>query len=316
MRYGILFSGQGAQRSGMGVELMADSLFSRIINQASADCDLDLLKIMQNDHNELSKTQYVQPALVAVSYGIFQMLKRDLPDLPIAGMVGLSLGEYAALLASKAISFDEGIQLVADRAKFMQEDANREASTLAAILDPQIPAIEKLIEEQQKNGEQIYIANYNSPRQIVLGGSTNAIQEITAKLQAASLAKRSVVLRVNGAFHTPFFNGARQKMHLRLQEVSFYEPQSLVVSNTINQPFCRTNLSTILERQLAVPTHFGDNLQYLIDKKNIDTTLEIGPGKTLTRFAHQVDRKLKGIHIENLDDYKKFVKEQQDGINK
>ena len=109
MYYGILFSGQGAQRSGMGVELMADSLFSRIVSWASDVCELDLLKIMKNEHNELNKTVYVQPAIVTVSYGIYQMLKRDLPQLPIKGMIGLSLGEYAALIASNSLSFEEGI---------------------------------------------------------------------------------------------------------------------------------------------------------------------------------------------------------------
>ncbi|MBB1100032.1 ACP S-malonyltransferase [Limosilactobacillus sp. WF-MT5-A] len=316
MRYGILFSGQGAQRSGMGVELMADSLFSRIVNQASEFSNLDLLKIMKNEHNELNKTQYVQPALVTVSYGIFKMLKRDLPDFPIAGMIGLSLGEYAALLASGALPFNEGIRLVTDRAKFMQEDADKEDTTLAAILNPQISAIEELIQKEQKQGKRIYIANYNSPRQIVIGGSIPDLQEIVAKLQKESLAKKSVILKVNGAFHTPFFDGARQKMHTRLQEVHFQKSQTPVISNTINGPFTVNNLSMILERQLAVPTHFGDNLQYLVKNEKVNATLEIGPGKTLTRFAHQVGHQLKESHIANLDDYKKFVKEQQDGIKK
>lgn len=163
MYYGILFSGQGAQRSGMGVELMADSLFSRIVSWASDVCELDLLKIMKNEHNELNKTVYVQPAIVTVSYGIYQMLKRDLPQLPIKGMIGLSLGEYAALIASNSLSFEEGIKLVADRARFMQQDADREISTLAAVLDPQLQEIKELITAQQENGQRVYIANYNSP---------------------------------------------------------------------------------------------------------------------------------------------------------
>lgn len=96
---------------------------------------------MKNEHNELNKTVYVQPAIVTVSYGIYQMLKRDLPQLPIKGMVGLSLGEYAALIASNSLSFEEGIKLVADRARFMQQDADREISTLAAVLDPQLQEI-------------------------------------------------------------------------------------------------------------------------------------------------------------------------------
>lgn len=189
MYYGILFSGQGAQRSGMGVELMADSLFSRIVSWASDVCELDLLKIMKNEHNELNKTVYVQPAIVTVSYGIYQMLKRDLPQLPIKGMVGLSLGEYAALIASNSLSFEEGIKLVADRARFMQQDADREISTLAAVLDPQLQEIKELITAQQENGQRVYIANYNSPRQIVVGGALTDLKATLKRWKKTSLLK-------------------------------------------------------------------------------------------------------------------------------
>ena len=316
MYYGILFSGQGAQQSGMGVELMADSLFSRIVSQASAVCELDLLKIMKNEHKELNKTAYVQPAIVTVSYGIYRMLKRDLPQLPIKGMIGLSLGEYAALIASNALSFEEGIKLVADRAHFMQQDADREISTLAAVLDPQLQEIQELITAQQENGQRVYIANYNSPRQIVVGGALNALKATLKKIEEDKLAKRTILLKVNGAFHTPFFNGARQQMHNRLQTVDFHEPQIEVISNTTNSLFHCEDLPGILEKQLAVPTHFGANIKELVKHAKIDTILEIGPGKTLSRFAHQVDQHLNTQHIENLADYEKFIKEQKDGTDR
>lgn len=316
MYYGILFSGQGAQQSGMGVELMADSLFSRIVSQASAVCELDLLKIMKNEHKELNKTAYVQPAIVTVSYGIYRMLKRDLPQLPIKGMIGLSLGEYAALIASNALSFEEGIKLVADRAHFMQQDADREISTLAAVLDPQLQEIQELITAQQENNQRVYIANYNSPQQIVVGGTLTDLKATLKKIEEDNLAKRTILLKVNGASHTPFFNGARQQMHNRLQTVDFHEPQIEVISNTTNSLFHCEDLPGILEKQLAVPTHFGANVKELVKHAKIDTTLEIGPGKTLSRFAHQVDQQLNTQHIENLADYEKFIKEQKDGTDR
>ena len=316
MYYGILFSGQGAQQSGMGVELMADSLFSRIVSQASAVCELDLLKIMKNAHKELNKTAYVQPAIVTVSYGIYRMLKRDLPQLPIKGMIGLSLGEYAALIASNALSFEEGIKLVADRAHFMQQDADREISTLAAVLDPQLQEIQELITAQQENNQRVYIANYNSPQQIVVGGTLTDLKATLKKIEEDNLAKRTILIKVNGAFHTPFFNGARQQMHNRLQTVDFHEPQIEVISNTTNSLFHCEDLPGILEKQLAVPTHFGANVKELVKHAKIDTTLEIGPGKTLSRFAHQVDQQLNTQHIENLADYEKFIKEQKDGTDR
>lgn len=316
MKYGILFSGQGAQRAGMGVELMADSLFSTVVKQASEISRLDLLKIMRDEHGELDQTEYVQPALVTVSYGIYRMLERDLPDLPVAGMAGLSLGEYAALFASRAVDFPTGLQLLVDRAKFMQADANKVKSTMAAVMNPDIDALEQYCQELQAQGKQVYIANYNSPKQLVIGGPVADVKAAAKEIKAAKLAKRAIVLKVNGAFHTPLFNGAREKMHQRLASVDFNEPTVPVISNTTVQPFQADEIGAIMERQLAVPTHFGEDLQYLVDHYQVNATLEIGPGKTLSSFAQQVDPELATYHIANLTDYQKFVKEYQDGTQR
>lgn len=295
---------------------MADSLFSSIVEEASAVSGLDLLTIMKDEHGELAKTEYVQPALVTVSYGIYRMLKRDVPTLPISGMVGLSLGEYAALFASQAVTFAAGMKLLVDRAKYMQADADKVASTLAAILEPDVAAVTALCQQLAASGKQVYIANYNSPAQLVIGGRVADVKDAVKQVKSNHLAKRAVILKVSGAFHTPLFNGARAKMHDRLQDVSFATPRVPVISNTTVAPFTKETTSAILERQLAVPTHFGDDLQYLIDHQHINATLEIGPGKTLTRFAKQVDRQQTTDHIANLTDYQKFVKEYQDGTQK
>ena len=311
MQYGILFSGQGAQRSGMGVELMADSLFSTIIAQASEISQLNLLAIMQNQDGQLEQTAYVQPALATVSYGIFRMLQRDLPDLPIAGMVGLSLGEYPALFANGMLDFPTGLQLLVDRAKYMQANANKTASTMAAVINPDLQAIEQLCQDCRRQGKQVYVANYNSPVQIVIGGPTAAVKAAVEEIKANKLAKRAIVLKVNGAFHTPLFNEASEKMHARLAAVKFHDAKIPVISNTTVKPFSANTVASILERQLAVPTHFGADLQYLIAHQRITGTIEIGPGKTLSRFAQQVEPKLTTNHIANLTDYEQFVKEHQ-----
>lgn len=311
MQYGILFSGQGAQRSGMGVELMADSLFSTIIKQASEISRLNLLEIMQNKDGQLEKTEYVQPALATVSYGILRMLQRDLPDLPIAGMVGLSLGEYPALFASEMLDFTTGLQLLVDRAKYMQADANKLESTMAAVINPELPAIEQLCQDYRQQGKTVYIANYNSPSQIVIGGPITDVKAIAEAIKANKLAKRAIVLKVNGAFHTPLFNVASRKMHDRLADIKFHDAKVPVISNTTVEPFAVDTIASILEKQLAVPTHFGADVQYLIDHQHVTATLEIGPGKTLSRFAKQVDPHLTTNHIANLTDYEQFVKEHQ-----
>lgn len=307
MKLGILFSGQGAQKPGMGLDFLSDPLFTNIISQGSQATGLDLEKIMASKDGELKQTKNVQPALVAMSFGIFEMLKRDLPKLPINAMVGLSLGEYAALIASQAIPVANGLRLLKDRGEYMQADADHVDSTMAAVLNPVQDKVAMICNRYS----QVWIANYNSPQQVVLGGTTEQVKAAVEDLKNEECAKRVVVLKVSGGFHTPLFNGARAKMHERLSGEKFGQPMVPVMSNTIVEPFNITNIASIMERQLAVPTHFDKDIQYMIQHFGVNTTLEIGPGKTLSRFAKQVDRKLICNHIGTLKDYQAYLKENQ-----
>jgi [acyl-carrier-protein] S-malonyltransferase len=307
MKIGLLFSGQGAQKPGMGLDFLSDPLFESIISQGSAATGLDLKRIMASENGELKETKNVQPALVAVSYGIYRMLKRDLPKLPVAAMAGLSLGEYAALMASGALPFENGIQLLADRGRYMQADADRTASSMAAVLNPDVEKVEAVCDHYA----HVWVANYNSPAQLVIGGTVDEVQQAVSELKEQAAAKRVVILRVSGAFHTPLFNGARQKMHDRLAKESFAQPVVPVISNTTVTEFQGDEIAAIMERQLAVPTHFGADVAFMVEHQGIDSTLEIGPGKTLSRFAKQVNPQLQRANIATMKDYATYVKENQ-----
>lgn len=307
MKIGLLFSGQGAQKPGMGLDFLSDPLFESIISQGSAATGLDLKRIMASENGELKETKNVQPALVAVSYGIYRMLKRDLPKLPAAAMAGLSLGEYAALMASEALPFENGIRLLADRGRYMQADADQTASSMAAVLNPDVEKVEAICDHYA----HVWVANYNSPAQLVIGGTVDEVQQAVSELKEQADAKRGVILRVSGAFHTPLFNGARQKMHDRLVKESFAQPVVPVISNTTVTEFQGDEIAAIMERQLAVPTHFGADVAFMVEHQGIDATLEIGPGKTLSRFAKQVNPQLKRANIATMKDYATYVKENQ-----
>ena len=309
MKIGILFSGQGAQKPGMGLDLLVDPLFAQTVAEASAATGLDITTILRSEHGELDQTANEQPALVTVRYRLYRKLRRDQPKLPVAGVVGLSLGEYAALLAAKAVSAADGFKLLTDRGRYMQTDADAQASGLAALVDPQEKVVDQVLATSA-----VQVANYNSPHQLVIGGPVAELKTAVSQLKTAKAAKNIVIQRVSGAFHTPLFNKARQKMHDRLATVTFATPQVPVISNTTVYPFTADNLSEILERQLAVPTHFGEDLQYLIDHEKIDQTLEIGPGKALSHFARQVDRNLQRANIATMTDYENYVKEHQEWI--
>lgn len=306
MKFAVLFSGQGAQKAGMGLDLLADSLFVETIDEASSASGQNIVADFKGENDELKKTVHVQPALVSFEAGIYRMLMRDLPELNIAGMVGLSLGEYGAMFASSALSLKETISLVSDRAKYMQIDADRVASGMAALIKPNLSKVKAILSKLQEDGEQVYLSNFNSPKQVVIGGEKNAVAAAVKEINDQVAAKRALLLRVNGAFHTPLFNEASKKMHDRLANVDFAKNKIMVISNTTAKPF-DGNWKEIMEKQLAVPTHFCACLQYLIDHEHIDATLEIGPGKTLSSFAHQIDRDLESYRIGNLKEYQEFV---------
>lgn len=308
MSYGILFSGQGAQKAGMGLDFLSDPLFKDTIEKASSASHQDLVTVFKDEKGELDKTINVQPALVAFEIGIFRMLERD-TDLSIGGMVGLSLGEYSAMYASGALDLENCLSLVSDRARYMQEDADQVENGMAAILKPNLAELEDLIQDLQKQNKRVYIANYNSPKQVVIAGEKGDVELATKQIKAKDLAHRIIMLKVNGAFHTPLFDGAKAKMTKRLANVEFQKNEIPVISNTTALPF-DDNWGEIMAKQLAEPTHFGACVQYLVEHEQVDQILEIGPGKVLSSFAKQIDRHLKCSHIGNYAEYQAFVEEE------
>lgn len=311
MKFGLLFSGQGGQKSGMGLDFMVDPLFKETIDEASEASGQNIITSFKNEHNELKKTIYVQPALVAFEAGIYRMLKRDLPNLKVAGMIGLSLGEYSAMFASDALNLTRCINLVTDRAKYMQIDADKVNGGMIALLKPDLNKVKDILADLQKKGKKVYIANFNSPQQIVIGGIKEDVILAGDKLKENQAAKKIIILRVNGAFHTSLFNSAKVKMHQRLKQVKFNTSSVPVISNTTVKPFTN-DWTEIMERQLAVPTHFGKCIQLLANTKQITATLEIGPGKVLSSFAKQTNRTLKNYHISIYNEYQKFIEEENE----
>lgn len=311
MSFTLLFSGQGAQKPKMGLDFMVDPLFKEIIEKASAASKQNIVQIFKSENGELNKTVNVQPALVAFEAGIFAMLKRDLPYLEINSMVGLSLGEYGAMFASEALDLANTIALVGDRARYMQVDADKVEGSMIALVMPKLKKVNAVLTQLQNQGKIVSIANYNSPRQIVIGGEKEAVMQARQMLEKENAALKIVALKVNGAFHTSLFQNASQKMHERLKKVSFKKTKFPVISNTTVKPLT-DDWASVMEKQLSHPTHFGECLQYLLKTGDVDATLEIGPGKTLSAFAKQIDRKLTRYQIGTFDQYQKFIEEQNE----
>lgn len=311
MKFGILFSGQGAQQTNMGLDFYEhDELFREVFDQASQACGYDLVAVCRNQNGELNQTKYVQPAIVAFSLGIYQMLQRDLPALDVCGMVGLSLGEYSAIMASKMIDIPSGMSALRDRALYMQADADARPSSMAAILKPDIAVVKQVLAQINADDNCVVIANYNSPKQVVIGGDETAVTEAIAQLQSNGI-KRVIPLKVSGAFHTPLFKQTSQKLEKRLAELDFSAPEVCVMSNTTATPFDRETISAVLAKQVICPTHFGKCLAELIEQTNLDCVLELGPGAVLSKFAKQIDKTKQRKNIGTYDEYRAFVLEMK-----
>lgn len=299
-KIGLLMSGQGSEKVGMGNDLYQTySQYRAVIDQASAYAKLNLPAIM-NDATLLGQTRYAQPALVAMSVGINALLADA--DIAVAGAIGLSLGEYAALITSGQLSLAEGMPLVVQRGALMQAAIGDQAHAMAAILKPDIAQVEAACATLQAQGQQVSIANYNSPQQIVVGGTEAGVTALLTALPEM----RALRLPVKGAFHTPLFEQAALNFQTALAAVDFQVGDYPVISNTTEKPFAPDSIRTTLVAQMAQPTHFETGLRQLADS-GVTTLIEVGPGNALSKFARQTVPDLARFNISNADQFETVV---------
>lgn len=307
MKIGILFSGQGAQFTGMGMDFYKESEFFRSqIEKFNSYSERNLPELFQNQHHELEQTRNVQPAIVAMSLALFRLLQQDIQQLEVAGMIGLSLGEYSALLAAGAFETGTGMQLLQARADYMQEDADRVLGAMAAVMKADPQKVAEICRQAATKEQFVGIANYNSPKQLVIGGEKAAVGRAVELLKAAGI-KRVIPLKVNGAFHTPLFKETSRKLTENLHNTAVLAWTIPVISNTTGKPFTRVDLKNTLAQQVIKPTHFAEGLNYLCANYQPDLLVELGPGKTLTRFAKQTVTEIPAVSVENWQQYQQLI---------
>ncbi len=312
MRIGFLFSGQGAQYSGMGLDFyQSDELFRSLIDEVSTSVGIDLPTVFRNQADQLAQTKFVQPAIVAMSLGIYRMLQRDLPNLNAHGMLGLSLGEYSALIASGAFDVADGFNVLRDRAAYMQTDADETEGAMLAVMKTEHDVIAKICEQASTVDEVVTFANYNSPSQVVIGGHKKAVERALDLFREKNIRK-VIPLNVSGAFHTPLFQRTSFQMERRLANVELHKLTIPVYSNTTGELFSVDTIKQVLAQQVILPTHFGECLQKMIAVDGIDTVVELGPGKTLCKFTKQIDKQINSFNIENIATYTKFITANHD----
>ncbi len=284
MATAFLFPGQGSQSVGMGYELYEQYDEARARFEAANDFldDIDLLTLMfglessiTDPEEMLKQTEITQPALYTHSLAVMAVLDAEgvQPDMA----AGHSLGEYSALAAVGALSFEDGLRVVRRRGELMSEAGNRRPGTMAAVLGADIAHIESVCEEISAEGEGVVqLANYNAPGQIVISGDVDAVERATGAING-----RSVPLSVSGAFHSPLMEYAREGLAEVLDTVPLQTPRCPVYPNVTAEP--TTDPDEIRQRlteQLLSPVRWAPTLRRM-HEDGATRFVEVGTGQVL-----------------------------------
>ena len=283
---GYVFPGQGAQFTGMGLDLFeSSSLAKDLFSQANDILGFEISKIMfEGTAEELKQTKVTQPAVFLHSVILAKLMGENFtPDM----VAGHSLGEFSALVAANGLSFEDGLSLVSKRALAMQKACEIQPSTMAAIIGLEDDVIENICKET----EGIVVpANYNSPGQLVISGEVNAINTACEKLTEAG-AKRAMVLPVGGAFHSPMMDPAKEELAAAIESATVSSPICPIYQNVSAK--AETDSATIksnLISQLTAPVLWTQIEKQMI-ADGMSELIEIGPGKVLQGLIKKVDRR-------------------------
>jgi [acyl-carrier-protein] S-malonyltransferase len=280
-----VFPGQGAQFTGMGKDLYENSpLAKELFEKANEILGFRITDIMfEGTAEELKETKVTQPAVFLHSVILAKKLGEDFKPEMVAGH---SLGEFSALVANGALSFEDGLRLVSQRALAMQKACEIKPSTMAAVLG----LADNIVEEVCASIDGIVVAaNYNCPGQLVISGETSAVEKACEAMKAAG-AKRALLLPVGGAFHSPMMEPAREELAAAIEATAFSTPICPVYQNvTANAVSDPAEIKKNLIIQLTAPVKWTQSVQQMI-KDGATLFTEVGPGKVLAGLIGKIDK--------------------------
>ncbi|MFV0484174.1 MAG: ACP S-malonyltransferase [Bacteroidales bacterium] len=292
----FIFPGQGAQYSGMGKDLY-DRMPSakKLFDKANEILGFEITKTMfEGSAEELKQTRVTQPAIFLHSSILALVTDAYTPAM----VAGHSLGEFSALVANKAIKFEDALRLVSQRAMAMQEACDANPSTMAAILGLDDALVEKICAEVSGI---VIAANYNSPGQLVISGETAAVDEACSKLTEAG-ARRAIKLPVGGAFHSPLMEPAREKLAKAIEATPFSEPVCPVYQNVDAKPHTSAaEIKSNLILQLTAPVRWTQCVQNMI-ADGAKAFVELGPGKVLQGLVKKIDKDIEAVGIDKISE--------------
>ena len=296
----FMFPGQGAQYVGMGKDFYEKIPVCReMFELAGKASGLDVPALCFEENEQINITEYTQIAMLAAEVAMLKAIEEKGLKPDVTG--GLSLGEYGALAASGVMSPEDVFKVVRKRGIYMQE-AVPQGGAMVAVLGLDTAVIEKICEETEGC---VSIANYNCPGQIVITGEEGAVQTAVTKLTAAG-AKRCVTLKVSGPFHSPLLVGAGEKLATELENVEIHDIQIPYIANvTADYVTDKNDVKPLLVKQVSSSVKWQQTVERMI-ADGVDTFVEIGPGKTLSGFMRKINKEMKVINVEKVEDLEKL----------
>ena len=294
------FPGQGSLEVGMGREIArAVPEAMDVFVRGSEASGLDLVRLcFEAPEEELVQTEVQQPALVATSLAVLAALRSYgyRPDF----VVGHSVGEFAALAAAEALGVEEAIALVRERGLAMADAARANPGSMAAILGLE----DEVVEDLCARISRVWPANYNCPGQIVISGENPAVDECCTEAQLHG-ARRTVKLRVSGAFHSPLIEHAAERLRPAVDRVRFAEPIAPFISTVTAKIEPAQRMAALLVEQLTAPVRFTQAARELM-RQGVKVFVEVGPGNVLSGLLKRIDRNVKAIPVGDLASLEKL----------